>query len=69
MVAEDNYDFFDRNISFEESAPEYEQFLIPDEQPLRPFFFMKLIQKSIAEGAFITEHLYIPKAVWTQEKF
>ena len=24
MVAEDNYDFFDRNISFEEVAPEYE---------------------------------------------
>ena len=43
--------------------------LIPDEQPLRPFFFMRLIQKTIAEGAFLTEHLYIPSAVWLQEKF
>ena len=68
-AVEDNYDFLDRNLSFEEAASEYEQFMIPDEQPLRPFFFMRLIQKSIAEGAFLTEHLYIPRAVWTQEKF
>ena len=42
--------------------------IIPDEPALRPFFFMRLIQKSIQEGAFLTEHLFIPKAVWLQEK-
>mmetsp|Transcript_36924 Transcript_36924/g.48538 ORF Transcript_36924/g.48538 Transcript_36924/m.48538 type:complete len:89 (+) Transcript_36924:507-773(+) len=29
---------------------------------------MQLIQKTIAKGAFLTEHLYIPREVWTQER-
>lgn len=69
MLPEDNYDFLDRNLDFDAAADEYDQMVIPDEQPLRPFFFMKLIQKSIAEGAFLTENLFIPSAVWTQERF
>ena len=67
-LPEDNYDFLDRDLDFDAVAPEYEAMLIPDEQPLRPFFFMRLIQKSIQEGAFLTESLFIPSAVWTQEK-
>ena len=27
---------------------------------------MKLIQKTIAEGGFLTEQLYVPRAVWEQ---
>ena len=65
LIVEDNYDFMDRNLNFDEAPLEYEQMTIPDEQPLRPFFFMRLIQKSISEGAFLTEHLYIPQGVWT----
>ena len=30
---------------------------------------MRLIQKSIAEGAFLTEFLFIPSAVWAMERF
>lgn len=43
--------------------------MIPDEQPLRPFFFMRLIQKTMKSGGFITENLFVPKAVWLQERF
>ena len=43
VVPEDNYDFLDRDLDFDAVAPEYEEMMIPDEQPLRPFFFMKLI--------------------------
>ena len=50
---------------FDEAAPEFD-LKIPDEQALRPFFFMKLIQKTIQEGGFLTDQLYVPRAVWEQ---
>ena len=39
---DDNYDFLDRDLCFDDHLEEYDQ-TIPDEQPLRPFFFMRLI--------------------------
>ena len=68
-IQDDNYDFLDKELDFEKDGKEYESLRVPDEQVLRPFFFMRLIQKSIAEGAFLTEFLFVPKAVWTQERF
>ena len=55
-------------MRYDEANCDFELTIIPDEQPLRPFFFMRLIQKTISEGAFMTEHLFIPREVWTQEK-
>ena len=59
----------DRELCFENDGAEYEALMVPDEQVLRPFFFMRLIQKSITEGAYLTEFLFVPKAVWMQERF
>ena len=59
-----NFDFVDREVCFDETEDDHYSAMIPDEQPLRPFYFMRLIQKTIREGGFITENLYVPKAVW-----
>lgn len=40
---------------------------VPEERVLRPFFFMRLIQKSISEGAFLSSSLFVPKLVWHQK--
>jgi hypothetical protein len=37
---------------------------VPEEKVLRPFFFMRLVQKSISEGAFFSNTLFVPKMVW-----
>jgi hypothetical protein len=37
---------------------------VPEERVLRPFFFMRLVQKSINEGAFFSNTLFVPKNVW-----
>lgn len=41
---------------------------LPGNKRLRPFFVMKLIEKSMIapEGAFVTEDLFVPKYVWYQ---
>ena len=62
---DDHFDFLDKGVVFDSKTPEFD-LMIPDEQALRPFFFMKLIQKTIIEGGFLTEQLYIPRAVWEQ---
>jgi hypothetical protein len=33
---------------------------------LRPFWFMRILSKSIQSGGYITPKLYVPKAVWFQ---
>ena len=69
LIQEDCYDFLEKDLCFDKAVEDYALLsVIPDEQPLRPFFFMRLIQKTIAEGAFLTEHLFIPREVWTQER-
>ena len=62
---DDHFDFLDKGVVFDDKTPEFE-WMIPDEQALRPFFFMKLIQKTIVEGGFLTQQLYVPRAVWEQ---
>ena len=62
-IIDDPTDFLDKGVMFDEAAPEFD-LKIPDEQALRPFFFMKLIQKTIQEGGFLTDQLYVPRAVW-----
>ena len=37
---------------------------VPSSKRIRPFFFMRRIEKTIAEGGFLTESLYVPKYVW-----
>ena len=64
-IIDDPFDFLDKGVEFDEETPEFD-WRIPDEQALRPFFFMKLIQKTIQEGGFLTEQLYVPRAVWEQ---
>ena len=62
-IIDDTFDFLDKGVVFDESTPEFD-WAIPEEQALRPFFFMRLIQKTIHEGGFITDVLYVPRAVW-----
>ena len=64
-IIDDPFDFLDKGVVFDEETDEF-HWKIPDEQALRPFFFMKLIQKTIVEGGFLTEQLYVPRAVWEQ---
>ena len=64
-IIDDTFDFLEKGIVFDESYPEFD-WAIPEEQALRPFFFMRLIQKTIQEGGFITDLLYVPRAVWEQ---
>ena len=64
-IIDDPFDFLDKGVVFDQETPEFD-WKIPDEQALRPFFFMKLIQKTIQEGGFLTEQLYVPRAVWEQ---
>ena len=40
---------------------------VPPAREMRPFYYMRKIEKSISEGGFITEQLYIPKYVWYQK--
>ena len=42
--------------------------LVPTNKKLRPFFFMRKIEKTITEGGFLTESLYVPKYVWYQKE-
>lgn len=43
------------------------QFVVPQHTVLRPFWLMRVLSRSIQEGAFVTPHLYVTKAVWQQE--
>jgi len=63
FVIDDPFSMLDLDLKFGETSAEY-SLKIPDEQVLRPFFFMRLIQKSVAEGAFLSSTLFVPKFVW-----
>ena len=41
-IIDDTFDFLEKGIVFDESYPEFD-WAIPEEQALRPFFFMRLI--------------------------
>ena len=58
-------DFQDLDLKFD-GNPKYEaeEEKIPDSKSLRPFFFMRRIEKTINEGGFLTESLFVPKYVW-----
>lgn len=40
---------------------------IPENKRLRSFYFMRRIEKTINEGGFLTESLFVPKYVWYQK--
>jgi len=52
-------DFQDLDLKYQ-APPEP----LPESKRLRPFYFMRRIEKTIAEGGFLTEALYVPKYVW-----
>lgn len=43
--------------------------LVPRNKRLRPFFFMRQIEKTITQndGAFLTESVFVPRYVWYQK--
>lgn len=44
LIQEDCYDFLEKDLCFDKAVEDYALLsVIPDEQPLRPFFFMRLI--------------------------
>ena len=42
--------------------------MVPGNKKLRPFFFMKRIEKTMIsnDGAFLSETLFVPRYVWYQ---
>ena len=55
-------DFQDLDLSF---VPFNEA--MPKDRHQRTFFIMRLIDKSMVDGAFVTENLYVSKHVWMQK--
>lgn len=47
---------------------ELAKFVVPGNKRLRPFFFMRQLEKTMTmpDGAFISETLFVPKYVWYQ---
>lgn len=41
---------------------------VPASKRLRPFFFMRKIEKTISDGAFLSDSLYVPKYIWYQKQ-
>jgi hypothetical protein len=64
FIIDDPFDMLELGLKFGPECPE-SLLVVPKESVLKPFFFMRLIQKSINEGAFITTDLFVPKHVWT----
>lgn len=50
-----------------QNQPPEASLVLPSNKRLRPFFFMRKIEKTITEGGFLTESLYLPKYVWYQK--
>ena len=66
FVIDDPFNMLNLDLKFNDECAEAKM-MIPDEQVLRPFFFMRLIQKSISDGAFLSNTLFVPKFVWHQK--
>lgn len=66
FVIDDPFNMLNLDLKFSDECAEAKM-MIPDEQVLRPFFFMRLIQKSISDGAFLSSTLFVPKFVWHQK--
>ena len=69
MIVNENLfekDFQDLDIKYEQHSPEEQK--VPINKRLRPFFFMRKIEKTITEGGFLTESLFVPKYVWNQKE-
>lgn len=63
LIINDPTDFIDLELSLTDKCQE-STLMIPEEQVLRPYFFMRLIEKTIHEGGFLTEGIYVPRRVW-----
>jgi hypothetical protein len=64
FIIEDPFEILDMNLKVDSMG---DQNQLPEEQVLRPFYFMRKLQRSISEGAFITKGLFVPKQVWYQK--
>ena len=52
-------------MKYEAGSPSKgEEEKIPQIKRLRPFYFMRKIEKTMIEGTFLTEGLFVPKYVW-----
>jgi hypothetical protein len=49
------------------SLPEEGPFVMPAAAVLRPFWMMRVLSRSMQEGAFVTPDLFVPKEVWHQD--
>jgi len=56
--------FIDAGLEFNPQCNHEISTKIPDDVKLRPFYFIKLLQKSMTSGAFISGSVFVNKLVW-----
>jgi hypothetical protein len=64
MLDQFSSEFLDTGLKFESQFNKEIGTKIPDDIKLRPFYFIRLLQESMANGAFITSEVFINKQVW-----
>ena len=60
--------FMDTGLQFDPQMNGEIGVKIPDDVKLRPFYFIKLLQKSMSTGAFISSEVFVSKQVWEQKQ-
>ena len=67
-MIDDQNDFLDLDLKFDEGSNPGLGITLPQEQRLRPFYFVKLISESITNGVFLSSELYVHKQIWEQKQ-
>ena len=60
--------FMDTGLQFDPQMNGEIGVKIPDDVKLRPFYFIKLLQKSMSTSAFISSEVFVSKQVWEQKQ-
>lgn len=64
LIVDEQNDFLDCGLKFDETANPGIGVQIPDDIKMRPFFFIRLLQESMVQGVYLSSELFVHRQVW-----